>query len=287
AAGLGAYVYLERSGRTTTVKKQQEKSPLDPDNFVDFKLKKIEPYNHNTAKYVFELPNNEASLLPIASCVVVKASEGAAPLVGKNGKPIIRPYTPVSPSDQEGEFTFLIKRYEEGKMSQYIHSLKPGETLGIKGPIMKIPYKKNEFQEIGMIAGGSGITPMYQVLQHALEEKDNKTRFTLIFANVTPSDILLKDEFDALKAKHPDTFNVVYTVDKPDASWKGTTGYVNKELIQQHIPPASLAEKVKIYICGPPGQVAAIAGKKDGMKQGELSGTLKELGYTEDQVFKF
>ena len=62
---------------------------------------------------------------------------------------------------------------------------------------------------------------MYQVLQHALKEKDNKTRFTLIFANVTPSDILLKDEFDALKAKHPDTFNVVYTVDKPDASWNG------------------------------------------------------------------
>ena len=96
---------------------------------------------NTSRRYVFELPNNEASLLPIASCVVVKASEGAAPLVGKNGKPIIRPYTPVSPSDQEGEFTFLIKRYEEGKMSQYIHNLKPGETLGIKGPIMKIPYK--------------------------------------------------------------------------------------------------------------------------------------------------
>jgi hypothetical protein len=35
---------------------------------------------------------------------------------------------------------------------------------------------------------------------------------------------------------------------------------------------------------GPPGQVAAVAGKKAGMKQGELAGILKELGYTEDQV---
>jgi hypothetical protein len=35
---------------------------------------------------------------------------------------------------------------------------------------------------------------------------------------------------------------------------------------------------------GPPGQVAAVAGKKAGMKQGELGGVLKELGYTEDQV---
>ena len=35
---------------------------------------------------------------------------------------------------------------------------------------------------------------------------------------------------------------------------------------------------------GPPGQVAAIAGKKEGMKQGALGGVLKELGYTEEQV---
>ena len=38
---------------------------------------------------------------------------------------------------------------------------------------------------------------------------------------------------------------------------------------------------------GPPGQVNAVAGKKDGMKQGEIGGVLKELGYTEEQVFKF
>lgn len=37
-------------------------------------------------------------------------------------------------------------------------------------------------------------------------------------------------------------------------------------------------------LTGPPGQVAAVAGKKAGMKQGELGGILKELGYTEDQV---
>ncbi|PSS29769.1 hypothetical protein PHLCEN_2v2917 [Hermanssonia centrifuga] len=287
--GLAAYVYLDRTGvKPAVVKKVQEKSPLDPDNFVDFKLKKVEHYNHNTAKYIFELPNGEASLLPVASCVVVKSSEGSpAPLVGANGKPIIRPYTPISPSDQEGEFTFLIKRYEEGKMSKHIHELKPGDSLAIKGPILKIPYKANELEEIGMIAGGSGITPMYQVIHHALSDKSNKTRFTLIFANVTAADILLKEEFDQLKAKHPDTFNVIYTLDKPDSTWKGYTGYVNKELIQQHIPPASLADKVKIYICGPPGQVAAIAGKKDGMKQGTVEGILKELGYKEDQVFKF
>lgn len=63
---------------------------------------------------------------------------------------------------------------------------------------------------------------MYQILDYALQDPANKTRFTLIFANVAEKDILLKEEFDALKAKYPKTFNVVYTLDKPSAGWTGT-----------------------------------------------------------------
>lgn len=126
---------------------KQEKSPLDPQNFIDFKLKKVIPYNHNTSEYgfstatyltasliffptrfVFELPNNEASLLPVASCVVVKASDPEA-LKDAKGKPVIRPYTPISSPDAKGELTFIIKKYDNGNASKYIHSLKVG-TIG-------------------------------------------------------------------------------------------------------------------------------------------------------------
>jgi cytochrome-b5 reductase len=44
-ASLGAYMYLDKT-------MAQTKSPLDPQNFVDFKLKRVEPYNHNTSKSV-------------------------------------------------------------------------------------------------------------------------------------------------------------------------------------------------------------------------------------------
>jgi hypothetical protein len=52
--GLGAYVYMEYASKLTGQKKVQEKSPLDPENFVDFKLKKVERYNHNTSKFASE-----------------------------------------------------------------------------------------------------------------------------------------------------------------------------------------------------------------------------------------
>ena len=44
----GAYWYLDRN---KLAKMKQEKSPLDPQNFIDFKLKKVLPYNHNSSTY--------------------------------------------------------------------------------------------------------------------------------------------------------------------------------------------------------------------------------------------
>ncbi|KAG6881556.1 hypothetical protein C0992_000839, partial [Termitomyces sp. T32_za158] len=74
---------------------------------------------------------------------------------------------------------------------------------------------------------------------------------------------------------------------KVDNSPAGPSGFINADIIKKHVAPASLGDKVKVFVCGPPGQVAAVAGKKAGMKQGELGGILKELGYTEEQVYKF
>lgn len=62
---------------------------------------------------------------------------------------------------------------------------------------------------------------MHQILTSALKNPTNKTKFTLIFANQSPKDVLLKEEFDELKKKYPETFEVVYTVDKADKDWKG------------------------------------------------------------------
>lgn len=74
-------------------------------------------------RFIFELPNNEASLLPVASCLVVKSSDPEA-LKDKKGKPIIRPYTPISPSDAKGELALLVKKYDNGNASKHIHDLK-------------------------------------------------------------------------------------------------------------------------------------------------------------------
>ena len=109
----------------------------------------------------------------------------------------------------------------------------------------------NEFEDVALIGGGSGITPLYQLLNHALNDPTNQTRFTLLYANVSEADILLRDELAALQRAHPQTFKVVHTLDKPPAAgWSGASGYVSRELVQAHVPPADKGDKIKVFICG-------------------------------------
>jgi len=279
--GLAYYAWSTRTGAVST----SLPSALSPEEFVTFSLKKVVPYNHNSSTFIFELPPKTSSKLPVASCVVVQAADPEA-LKDKKGNPVIRPYTPISAADNTGELAFLIKKYETGVMSKHIHTLKPGDSLKIKGPIHKFPYKENEFDEVALIGGGSGITPLYQVITHALASPSNTTKFKLLFSNVTEEDILMREDLDALAKKYPKTLEVVYLLDKPKPDWKGPTGFVNADVIKKYVAPPT-TERTIVMVCGPPGQVDALAGKKAGYQQGEIGGVLKELGYTADQVFKF
>jgi len=90
----------------------------------------------------------------------------------------------------------------------------------MKGPIKKFEYVPNQWRAVGMVAGGSGITPMYQLIEEILSNPRDRTEIRLIYANRTPGDIMLKAELDALAAAHPQ-FRVLYTVDdSTGAAWK-------------------------------------------------------------------
>lgn len=208
---------------------------------------------------------------------------------GADGKPVIRPYTPTSDEDAVGHVDFLIKRYKDGAMSEHMHNMKPGDELEMKGPIQKFKWEPNQFEEIAMIAGGSGITPMYQLIRAVTKNPADKTKLHLIYSNVTEEDILLRSEFDRLAKEKPDQVIVHYVLDKAPKSWpKDSVGYISDELIKKWAPGPEKGDKIKVFVCGPPGQVAAIAGAKgDKGSQGELKGALSKAGYKAEQVFKF
>lgn len=97
---------------------------------------------------------------------------------------------------------------EGGVMSQLLDTLQIGDTIDVKGPIGEIVYQEpgqlmikdtpRTASHLAMLAGGTGITPMYQLLKAVLSNPDDKTMCTLIFANKKPSEILLREEVSSL-----------------------------------------------------------------------------------------
>ncbi len=251
--------------------------------FVPLTVESVDTLNHNTKLLRFKLPEaDQVSGMKTASALLTKFTpEGAE-------KPVVRPYTPVSDDDVQGHMDLLVKRYEGGAMSSHIHELKPGDKLEIKGPIVKYAWTPNKHEHIALVAGGTGITPMYQLIKAVLQNAAvDKTKVTLVFGNIAEEDILLHEELRRLENTYPQQFRTFFVLEKPPKDWQGTTGYVTKELLKQVLPEPKEAN-AKVFVCGPPGLMKALSGpKKSPSDQGELSGVLQELGYTKDQVLKF
>lgn len=173
-------------------------------------------------------------------------------------------------------------------MSEHLHSMNPGQRLDFKGPIPKYPWEANKHDHIALIAGGTGITPMYQLARAIFKNPEDKTKVTLIFGNVSEEDVLLKREWENLEQDYPNRFRAFYTLDNPPEGWpESAKGFITKELLKTVLPKPQDGN-VKVFVCGPPGMYKAISGpKKSPADQGELEGYLKELGYSKDQVYKF
>lgn len=161
-----------------------------------------------------------------------------------------------------------------GKMSQHLDEMQIGDTIAFRGPSGKIQYLGNgkftvkaakpkepptevTARHVNMIAGGTGITPMLQIIRNVLvtNAKKDSTKLSLVFANQTVNDILLRDELDALAGKYPEQFQVWYTVDKApeEENWKFSTGFINAEMLGDHLHAPS--EDTVVLMCGPPPMI--------------------------------
>ncbi|KAK2736855.1 NADH-cytochrome b5 reductase [Myotisia sp. PD_48] len=283
AAGAGYYFWQQQQLPGALALKERSKTLVGGDQgWVDLRLAGIEPISHNVKKFRFEFPDPESvSGLHIASAILTKY-KGAT-----DQKPTIRPYTPVSDENQPGFLELIVKQYPDGPMSSHLHSMAVGQQLAFKGPIPKYEWEANKHDQLCMVAGGTGITPMYQLIRKIFSDPKDKTKVTLVYGNIAEEDIILKHELEALENTYPQRFRVFYLLDKPAEGWAHGTGYVSKELLKTVFPEPK-TENLKIFVCGPPGLYKSVSGTKTSPKdQGELSGILKELGYNKDQVYKF
>ncbi|NXH78463.1 NB5R3 reductase, partial [Hydrobates tethys] len=272
----------------------------DPEVKYALRLIDKEEVSHDTRRFRFALPSIDHVLgLPVGRHIYLSARI--------DGALVVRPYTPVSSDDDKGFVDLVVKIYfrgvhpkfpDGGKMSQYLDSLKIGDTIDFRGPsgllvyegkgkadsknISKFairPEKKAEpitkkVKYVGMIAGGTGVTPMLQIIRAIMKDKDDPTICQLLFANQTEKDILLRSELEEIQVQNTGRFKCWYTLDRAPENWDYSQGFVNQEMIRDHLPPPQ--NDVLILMCGPPPMI-----------QYACIPNLDKLGYTKDMRFSF
>ncbi|CCF58324.1 hypothetical protein KAFR_0E01700 [Kazachstania africana CBS 2517] len=281
AIATAAYLYTTKTN-SAILRNEVSKIFKGNGEWIDLTVDKIIQESHDTKRFFFKFPQEDAvSGLTLTSALFTKFTT-------ETGEDIIRPYTPVSDLETKGYIEFVIKHYDDGKMTPHLFNLKPNDHLAFKGPIKKWPWELNSFEEITLLGGGTGITPLYQLIHHVLQNKNEKTKIQLVYANKTSGDVLLKKELNELQEKYPERFKVTYFVDKLDTNEKGDfeVGFISKKFLEQNI--AKPNKNTHIFVCGPPPFMEAYSGNKTKpTEQGPLTGILRELGYSEKQVFKY
>ncbi|CAF3468869.1 unnamed protein product [Fusarium graminearum] len=248
---------------------------LDPVVYSPLPLVKKTQVTPNVLHLTFSLPTTSTVLgLPIGQHVTIKADV--------RGETVARSYTPVSNNSDLGILELVIKVYPDGKLTNnYLAHLEVGDEVLFRGPKGAMKYQPNICKKIGLIAGGTGITPMFQVIRAVCEHDRDTTEISLIYANRTEQDIILREELDRFARRYPKNFKVYYMLDEPPSDWEHGSGYVTQELMKDKMPAPSMDSKV--FLCGPPGMVNA-------SKKG-----LVDLGYQQpgasakmsDQIFVF
>lgn len=172
-----------------------------------------------------------------------------------------------------------------GTLSNYLDALQEGETIDINGPTGEISYLGNGrfeidgsekvFTKINLVAGGSGITPHWQLIHAVLKNPDgDKTQLALIDSNKSYDDILLVDELQQYADDHSDHFKLWHTLSKKpgDREWKYSEGHLDQKMMEDHFYAPDSEGKVATFLCGPPGLIekgATPALLKMGFKKGE------------------
>jgi NAD(P)H-flavin reductase len=154
---------------------------------------------------------------------------------------------PISISGDPAEPRRLIHTIRAvGAATKALCRLKPGETLGVRGPFGTAwPVAAAAGQDLVIVAGGLGLAPVRPAIYYALAHRADYGNVELIYGARTPQDIVYYRELEHWRGRFDVRVHV--TVDSALADWRGRVGVVTKVLDQARFD----AGATTALVCGP------------------------------------
>ncbi|NXD34805.1 NB5R4 reductase, partial [Copsychus sechellarum] len=208
---------------------------------------------HDTKLFCLMLPKGTHLCVPTGQHVYLKQIIA--------GTEVVKPYTPVlpflpldfqEPPRHDGVHIYLmIKIYSHGLFTQALDHLQIGDYISVSNP--EGNFKKSQVQtseDLLLLAGGTGFTPMVKLLNFALTEVSSVRTVKLIFFNKTEDDILWRNQLEQLALKD-ERFEVQFILSQPSKDWVGKQGNISSSLLSEFVKRSRRDSKVLICICGP------------------------------------
>ncbi|EPY23182.1 hypothetical protein STCU_07828 [Strigomonas culicis] len=147
-----------------------------------------------------------------------------------------------------------------------------GLQVDLRPQTKQIRFRSAIIKKFGLIAGGSGIAPMLQLIRAALNPpySDSFETIRLIYAAEDERELTYKHLLRSYQRQTPDKFTCDFVLNNPPEGWTEGVGYIDKAVLQHALPPPS--KDLLIAICGPP------------VMQRSAKRYLHELGYSDKLV---
>lgn len=150
-----------------------------------------------------------------------------------------------SPSRSNGNFELCVRKV--GDVTQSLHGLDAGDTLGVRGPFGHgFPIEKYRGKDILFAPGGLGLAPLRSLINQVLDERALFGRVIILYGARSPSELLFKDEL-AEWGNRPDV-EMYVTVDRGDENWTGNVGVITTLFRHVSVYPRNTVA----ITCGPP-----------------------------------
>jgi NAD(P)H-flavin reductase len=133
------------------------------------------------------------------------------------------PFSVTSSPTRNSTFELCVR--DVGDVTGALHRMKPGSTIGIRGPFGNgFPVDKMKGQDLLFAPGGLGLAPLRSLINQVLDERESFGRVIILYGARNPSELLFKDELAQWAAR--DDVELYVTVDRGDESWTGNVGVI-------------------------------------------------------------
>ena len=198
----------------------------------------------------------------------------------KVGSETLRRAYSISSIPSDGEVTITVKRIAGGRASASLVELtRQGDTLRVLGPSgsFTVPPDAGREARYLLVAGGSGITPLFSILR-ALLVGEPRSHVTLLYGNRAIEGIIFRERLEALVREHAPRLVVRHVLESAPAGWQGGVGRLDRETASRELERLGLSGDEQVLSCGPTPMMSAV---RDALAaQGVPRGRIREELYT-------